>query len=170
MDVMVRNDIYKGNINYLLQKIDEISDPIQQKKLSLLKAFCTVILFPQVNHTPTKVGGDPLLLWACDKEMPNMAMALLGPNATPDVKGARDVNGDTPALVACDRGLIDVTILLINDKAVDLDSLNNLGMTLLSICDKRKDIKGMDTVRSLLISKMSSRGGNRRLRLKQAAE
>jgi hypothetical protein len=111
----------------------------------LVKAFFEFILDKNPNIT---VGHDPLLLWACDKSMPNMAAALLTAGANPNVA---DVNGDTPLLVACDRSLAPVAIQLIN-KGANVNATNNLKMTPMTICNRRED---MDSVISKLTTSTS---------------
>jgi len=102
---------------------------------TLVKAFFEFIRDKNPNIT---VGRDPLLLWACDKNMPNMALALLKAGAYPNVA---DVNGDTPILITITKlqkqGLSPDIIKKYQEllkelsKTADTTVVNNLGIMIL---------------------------------------
>lgn len=157
-------------IKLAIYKINRITGANKQREISLLKAFLEFIQEQYTTPKPTPtvkgnaiVGHDALLLWACDKGMGTMVNALLNAGATANVK---DVNGDTPLLVACSKIFINdgIVILMIKNGA-SVDDSNNLGMTPLSVCGSDKP----DIVRKLK-SLGATSGGGRRLRLKVAAE
>jgi len=174
------------SINIIESIITEINtrSPALQQEIFLLKAFLEFIQESKSTITPTPtekrdvlVGRDPLLLWACDKKMTNMALALLTAGANPNVA---DVNGDTPLLVACDRSLVIVAIQLINMGAI-MNATNNLKMSPMSICSTKnlKLITKTLTEKGAVAAEKKHKskrmvhfalGGGRRLRLKRAAE
>lgn len=122
------------NLTSLINSCESSTNVLLQ---TLAKAFLKFIqesLIPDPRPTERRdatVGRDPLLLWACDKSMPNMAAALLNAGANPNVA---DVNGDTPLLVACDRSLVPVAIQLINNGAIGTTNRSN--STPNSICTR----------------------------------
>jgi len=102
---------------------------------TLVKAFFEFIRDKNPNAT---VSRDPLLLWACDMNMPNMALALLKAGANPNVV---DVNGDTPILITITKlQKQDVSPDIIKkfqellkelSKTADTTVVNNLGIMIL---------------------------------------
>ena len=111
----------------------------------LAKACLEFIKDPKSDKKDALVNRDPLLLWACDKNMPNMAEALLSGGANPNVA---DVNGDTPLLVACDRKQAIVANQLISS-GVNVNASNSLGITPIILCTKND----MPSVVTALIDK-----------------
>lgn len=102
---------------------------------TLVKAFFEFIRDKTPNIT---VSRDPLLLWACDMNMPTMALALLKAGANPDVA---DVNGDTPILITITKlqkqelspDIIKKYQELLKElsKTADTTVVNNLGIMIL---------------------------------------
>jgi hypothetical protein len=155
-------------IKLAIDKINKIKGPNAQREISLLKAILEFIQEQDTTPKPTPtvkgnaiVGHDALLLWACDKEMRTMVNALLNAGAAANVK---DVNGDTPLLVACSKSFItDAIIGMFVKNNANVNETNNLGMTPLKLCVGKADL-------ILKLTQLGAMTGGRRLRLKPAAE